>query len=246
MARNGVLVYQSAAGVRGVNDQRPIALDDIFRIYSMTKPVTAVAVMQLYEQGKFHLTDPVSKFVPELKDLDVYDDGVIRPARREMTMRHLLTHTAGFAYGLSEEHPVDKMYADAGIFAAEDLDEFVARLARLPLMFDPGEDWQYSVAVDVTGLVVQRLSGQPFDEYLRENIFEPLDMVDTSFSVPADKLHRWFRFTFSTRKRTRQRPWIGRRSVWALSSHVQGLQGHVRFRERHAPYRWRRSGFHTA
>ena len=165
-------------------------MDDIFRIYSMTKPITAVAVMQLYEQGKFHLADPVSKFVPESKDLNVYDDGVIRPAKREMTMRHLLTHTAGFAYGLSEDHPVDKMYADASIFAAEDLDEFVVRLARLPLMFDPGEDWQYSVAVDVTGLVVQRLSGQPFDEYLRENIFEPLDMVDTSFSVPPDKLHR--------------------------------------------------------
>ena len=190
VARNGVLVHQSAAGVKGVHDQRPIAMDDLFRIYSMTKPITAVAAMQLYEQGKFQTTDPVSKFVPELKDLNVYEDGLIRPVKREMTMRQLLNHTAGFSYGFDANNPVDKMYIEAGLWGAKDLDEFVIRLAKLPLMFEPGESWQYSVAVDVTGLVVQRLSGQPFDEYLREHIFDPLDMVDTSFSVPADKLHR--------------------------------------------------------
>lgn len=190
VSRNGVIVHQSTSGVRGVDDPRPIALDDIFRIYSMSKPITAVAAMQLYEQGKFQLTDPVSKYIPELKGLSVYDDGVIRPVEREMTMQQLLTHTAGFSYGFNPNNPVDRMYLDAKLWEAKNLVEFVERLAKLPLMFDPGDDWQYSVAVDVTGLVIQRLSGQRFDEYLHQHIFEPLDMVDTAFIVPPEKLDR--------------------------------------------------------
>ena len=202
VSRNGVIVYQNTSGVRGVDDPRPIAMDDIFRIYSMSKPITAVAAMQLYEQGKFQLTDPVSKYIPELNDLNVYDNGVIRPAKREMTMQQLLTHTAGFTYGFDPSHPVDKKYLDAKLWEAEDLNKFVERLAELPLMFDPGDDWQYSVAVDVTGLVVERLSGQPFDEYLHEHIFEPLDMVDTAFSVPPEKRERFLpNHVFDTNKK---------------------------------------------
>ncbi len=191
VARNDTVVYRNVSGVRGVEDRRPIGFDDIFRIYSMSKPVTAAAIMQLYEQGKFQLHDPVSKFVPELEGLKVYDQGVIRPAKSEMTMHQLLTHTAGFSYGFDTSNPVDKMYVDAQLWAAEDLDEFARRLASLPLKFDPGEGWEYSVAVDVTGLIVERLSGQPFDEYLQEHIFGPLGMVDTAFSVAADKRHRF-------------------------------------------------------
>ena len=191
VTRNGVIVHQSASGKKGVDDPRPMAMDDVFRIYSMTKPITAVAAMQLYEKGKFRLSDPVSRFVPELEELKVYDNGGLRPAKREMTIHHLLTHTAGFSYGFDSDLPVDRMYIGARLWEARDLDEFVVRLAKLPLMFDPGEEWQYSVAVDVTGLLVQRLAGQPFDEYLRTNIFEPLGMVDTSFRVPADKRHRF-------------------------------------------------------
>ncbi len=190
VARNDKIVYENRSGVRGVDDNQPIAMDDIFRIYSMSKPITAVAIMQLYEKGKFRLQDPVSEFVPELKELSVYDDGEIRPAKSEMTMHQLLTHTAGFSYGFDPGHPVDRMYLDAELWAAEDLDDFVKRLAPLPLKFDPGESWEYSLAVDVTGLIVERLSGQKFDEYLEEHIFNPLGMVDTAFSVPAGKKHR--------------------------------------------------------
>ena len=190
VARNGKLVHQSTTGVRGADDPRPMAMDDLFRIYSMSKPIAAVAAMQLYEQGKFQLNDPVSKYLPEMKDLMVYEDGKTRPARQEMTMQQLLSYTAGLSYGGDANHPVDKLYLDAKLFAAKNLEEFVMRLAKLPLMFDPGERWHYSVAADVTGLVVERLSGQSFDEYLNVHLFEPLDMVDTSFNVPADKLHR--------------------------------------------------------
>ena len=191
VARNGVIVHQSASGVRGSSDPRPIAMDDLFRIYSMSKPITAVAAMQLYERGMFQLTDPVSKFLPELQTLQVYDEDTVRPARREMTMHQLLTHTAGFSYGFDASHPVDQMYLDARLWQAKDLDDFVGRLAALPLLYEPGTDWEYSVAVDVTGLVVERLSGQPFDEYLRKHVFEPLDMIDTSFSVPPAKRQRF-------------------------------------------------------
>ena len=188
--RNGKIVHQSAAGVKGVNDPRPIAMDDLFRIYSMTKPITAAAAMQLYEQGKFQLTDPVSKFIPELKNLQVYRSGELVAVQREMTMQQLLNHTAGFSYGFDAANPVDKMYIDADLWAARDLDDFIARVAKLPLMFEPGERWHYSVAVDVTGAVVERLSGQRLDNYLAEHLFAPLDMRDTFFAVPADKADR--------------------------------------------------------
>lgn len=191
VTRNGVIVHENVSGVKGVDDPRPIEMDDIFRIYSMSKPITAVAAMQLYEQGRFQLSDPVSKHIPELENLSVYENGKIRPARSEMTVHQLLTHTAGFTYGFDPDNPVDQMYVEANLWEAKDLDEFIQRLAGLPLLFDPGEEWQYSVAVDVTGLLVERLSGQKFDEYLQEHIFEPLDMVDTSFVVPPEKKHRF-------------------------------------------------------
>ena len=193
VARNGKIVHFEAVGNKGVDDPRPLQKDDLFRIYSMTKPITAVAAMQLYEQGKFHLSDPVSKFVPELKDLTVLnEDGERVAVEREMTMQHLLTHTAGFSYGFNPEgDPVDKLYQEAQLWRSKDLDEFAENLAKLPLKFQPGAQWHYSVAVDVTGLVVQRISGQPFDEYLQEHIFDPLGMTDTSFNIPADKRSRF-------------------------------------------------------
>ena len=193
VARRGRIVHFEAVGNKGVDDKRPLAKDDLFRIYSMTKPITAVAAMQLYEQGGFHLSDPVSKYVPELKGLQVLnDDGGLEPVEREMTMQQLLTHTTGLSYGFDPQNdPVDKAYVGATLWASKDLDDFAARLAELPLKFHPGDKWHYSVAVDVTGLVVQRISGQSFDEYLAEHIFTPLQMVDTSFSVPEDKMDRF-------------------------------------------------------
>ena len=191
VVRNGKIVHQSASGMKHAGSDQPIEMDDLFRIYSMSKPITATAAMQLYEQGKFQLTDPVAKFVPELKDLKVMKDGRLVPAQQEMTMQQLLTHTAGLSYGFDANDPVDQAYQKADIWAAADLDEFARKVAELPLMYEPGEQWHYSIAVDVTGLVVQRLAGQPFDEYLAEHLFEPLDMVDTFFEVPEDKMDRF-------------------------------------------------------
>ena len=190
VARDGKIVHFEAVGQRGAEDDRPLTKDALFRIFSMTKPITAVAAMMLYEEGKFQLSDPVSKFVPEMAELSVLTDGELTPAENPMTMLHLLTHTGGLSYGFNPADPIDKQYNEAQIWTAEDLDEFAERIAKLPLVFEPGERWHYSVAVDITGLVVQRLSGMPFDAFLRERIFEPLGMDDTFFNVPEDKLHR--------------------------------------------------------
>ena len=191
IVRNGKMVHVSASGTKSTTDDRPIEMDDLFRIYSMSKPITAVAAMQLYEQGKFQMTDPVAKFIPELKNLQVLKNGKLVPAQKQMTMQQLLSHTAGLSYGFDRNDPVDQAYAQADIWASKDLDEFITKVAALPLKFEPGEQWHYSIAVDVTGLVVQRLSGQSFDAYLKENIFDPLDMKDTFFEVPLDKVDRF-------------------------------------------------------
>ena len=191
VARDGKIVHFEAVGSRGADDDRPMTKDALFRIYSMTKPITAVAAMMLYEEGKFQLSDPVEKFVPELADLNVLVDGETAPAENTMTMLHLLTHTGGLSYGFNPEDPVDQLYREKQILAAEDLDEFAALLSELPLAFEPGDRWHYSVAVDVTGLVVERLSGQSFDVFLKERIFEPLGMDDTFFNVPAEKMDRF-------------------------------------------------------
>ncbi len=193
VARRGKVVHFEAVGRRGVDDDRPLTKDALFRIYSMTKPITATAAMQLYEQGKFQLSDPVSKFVPELKGLTVLNgEGERVPVEREATMQHLLTHTAGYSYGFNPKgDPVDQEYVDANLWASKDLDDFATKVAKLPLKFQPGDQWHYSIAVDITGLVVERISGQPFDEYLEEHIFTPLGMEDTFFEVPQDKVDRF-------------------------------------------------------
>ena len=190
VARDGKIVHYEAVGERGAEDDRPMTKDALFRIFSMTKPITGVAAMMLYEEGKFQLSDPVSDFVPELKELNVLVDGELKPAENPMTMLHLLTHTGGLSYGFNPADPIDKQYNEAQIWASEDLDEFAERIGKLPLAFEPGARWHYSVAVDITGLVVQRLSGMPFDVFLKERIFDPLGMDDTFFNVPADKLER--------------------------------------------------------
>ena len=191
VARDGQVVHVSAVGQRGVEDDRPLPEDALFRIFSMTKPITAVAAMILYEEGRFQLGDPVSKFLPELAELDVLVDGERVPAENAMTMQQLLTHTAGFSYGFNPEDPVDKLYNESEVLRAKDLDEFIERLAALPLKYEPGTQWHYSVAVDVTGAVIERISGQPFGEFLQERLFDPLDMHDTFFRVPPDKMDRF-------------------------------------------------------
>ncbi len=191
--RNGEIVHYEAVGQRGANDSTAMKRDDLFRIYSMTKPITSVAAMQLYEQGKFQLSDPVTKFVPELKNLSVLnEDGTTRPAERTMTMHQLLMHTAGFSYGFHPHRdPIDRLYLAADLQKSADLEAFASNLAALPLRSEPGDVYHYSVAVDITGLVVQRLSGLPLDEYIDRHILKPLQMNDTFFEVPEDKRHRF-------------------------------------------------------
>jgi CubicO group peptidase (beta-lactamase class C family) len=191
--RNGEVVHYESTGKRGSDNDAAMEVDDLFRIYSMTKPVTSVAAMQLYEQGKFQLSDPVTKFVPELKNLDVLnEDGTTSPSERTITMHQLLMHTAGFSYGFHPlRDPIDKLYLAADLQKSTDLDAFASNLAALPLRSEPGEVYHYSVAVDITGLVVQRLSGLPLDEYIDRHILKPLLMNDTFFEVPSDKRHRF-------------------------------------------------------
>ena len=192
VARNGKIVYFDAKGYRGLDDPRSLEKDSLFRIYSMTKPITSVALMMLYEQGAFQMKDPVSKFIPELKNLTVMNSvGDIVPAEKIMTMQHLMTHTAGFSYGFNPYDPIDKLYIKAELVKATNLDDFVTRLAALPLRSEPGTKWHYSVAVDVMGLVVERISGIAFNVYLQQEIFEPLKMTDTFFSVPEEKRSRF-------------------------------------------------------
>ena len=191
--RNGKVIHYEAVGSRGANDSAPMQPDDLFRIYSMTKPITSVAAMQLYEQGKFQLSDPVSKFIPELRDLSVLnEDGTQSPATRQMTMHQLLMHTAGFSYGFHPDRdPIDRLYIKADLQKSNDLDAFAANLATLPLRSEPGDIYHYSIAVDITGLVVQRLSGLPLDEYIDKYILQPLKMNDTFFEIPPAERHRF-------------------------------------------------------
>lgn len=191
--RDGKVIHYSAHGTKGAGDKTTLQKDDLFRIYSMTKPITAVAAMQLYEQGKFQLSDPVAKFIPELRDVKVLNPkGQLEDQKAPMTMHQLLTHTTGLSYGFAADIDlVDQAYLGADIWAAKDLDQFVLRVAKLPLKFQPGSQYHYSIAVDITGLIVQRLSGMPFDEYLKENVFEPLGMEDTFFEVPENKMARF-------------------------------------------------------
>jgi len=193
VARDGKLVHFEAVGNKGADDPRPLEKDDLFRIYSMTKPITATAAMQLYEQGKFHMNDPVHKFIPEFKDLTVLnEDGEQVAVKNHMTMQQLLSHTTGLSYGFDPVNdPVDKLYVEAKLWEHENLDALMQTVSKLPLKFEPGSAWHYSIAVDVTGAVIERISGQSFDEYLEEHIFDPLDMDDTFFQLPAEKKSRF-------------------------------------------------------
>ena len=183
---------------------RPMALDSLFRIYSMSKPITGVAMMQLFEQGKWRLDDPITKYAPELaglKELTRDKDGtvvmdaggkpVLTPPRQPATMRQLMSHTAGFGYGLSGEDPVNKAFRDERVLASRDLDEMMQKIAGIPLLYEPGTKWSYSVAVDIQGYLVQKLSGEKFGEYLKKHVTGPIEMTDTAFYVTPDRKARF-------------------------------------------------------
>jgi CubicO group peptidase (beta-lactamase class C family) len=196
--RHGKVVHFNAAGQLDVRKTDAMQKDSLFRIYSMSKPVTGVAMMMLYEEGKWQLNDPVSRYIPEFARLKVYtgknDDGSpkLEDAKRSMTMRELMTHTAGLGYVLSPINPVDKMIIDGNVLnAAAPLQSMIDGLAKIPLLAQPGTRWSYSIAVDVQGYLIEKFSGQPFGEFARKRIFEPLGMKDTAFYVPKEKMARF-------------------------------------------------------
>ncbi len=201
IARRGKIAYQETFGMADVEAGRPMRLDTIHRIYSMTKPITSVAVMMLYEEGKFQLNDPVAKYLPEFAKMKVGIEEKdsqtgkptlkTAPAKRPVTVRDLLRHTAGLTYGFFGDTLVDQEYRKARILSDLNLAEFVTHLTQLPLLNEPGTRWHYSVSVDVLGRLVEVLSGKSFDQFLQERIFTALDMRDTGFYVPADKKDRF-------------------------------------------------------
>ncbi|HEX3918536.1 MAG TPA: serine hydrolase domain-containing protein [Caulobacteraceae bacterium] len=206
VARHGHLAYFRSFGQMDRERGKAMADDAIFRIYSMSKPITSVALMQLYERGYFQLNDPVSRFFPAWKDHKVWVSGrgadmQVEDPKQPLSMRHMLSHTGGLTYGSQlaalgapdSGHPVDAAYNEVGVRRGrgETLMEFMDKLAKVPLRYQPGERWMYSLSTDVCGALVEKISGQRFDRYLAEHIFGPLGMKDTSFVVAADKVDRF-------------------------------------------------------
>jgi len=203
IARNGKIVYHKAFGTANAATGRAQHEDDIFRIASQTKAITATAVMMLWEEGRFQLDDPISKYIPEFKNPQVLqsfryaDTGfTTRPANKEITIRHLLTHTSGIGYGaIDGDERMKLLYQKAGttdLFTTEDVSigDIVKKLAKLPLHHDPGEKFTYSMGLDVLGYFVEVISGMSFDRFLRERLFDPLGMDDTWFYLPGNKADR--------------------------------------------------------
>ncbi len=206
VCRRGEIVHTGMSGMMDIERGKPMAEDAIFRIYSMTKPITAVALMMLVEEGKLGLEDDVHTHIPSFKDLRVYASGLpslventegqflTTAPKRRMKVVDLVTHTSGLTYGFMMRTSVDGAYRRQKIGDLQTpggLDGFIEQLSKLPLDFSPGEHWNYSVSIDVMGYLVQKLSGMSFGEFLRTRIFEPLGMVDTGFSVPPSKLDRF-------------------------------------------------------
>lgn len=196
--RKGKVVHLGKFGMMDIEAGKRMQEDALFRIYSMTKPIVSVALMMLYEEGRFSLNDPVSKFIPAFSKTKVYAGltplgSKLVDQDPEITLHHLLTHTAGLTYGWFFDSPVEDLYREIlpNIFLrTQTLEEVVDRIAELPLVFQPGTQWRYSYATDVLGLVVQVVANMPLANFLEEKIFKPLDMTDTAFHVPAEKLDR--------------------------------------------------------
>ena len=195
VTRRGEVAYRENHGFRDLESRLPIEDDTVFRIYSMTKPITSVAAMMLFEEGRFELTDPIAKYIPAFADMRVYEGGpalkpVTRPAAGPIRVQHLLNHTSGLTYGFHHIHVQDEIYRNAGfewgVPKGHTLEQAVADWAKLPLRFDPGTRWNYSVATDVLGRLVEVVSGQSLAEFFQQRIFEPLGMKDTSFTLRGD------------------------------------------------------------
>ena len=200
VSRRGQTVHSSTYGLRDIESGLPFEDDTVVRMFSMTKPITSVAAMILHEEGAFSLKEPISTYIPEFADTPVYRSGsfvspVLEPQTEPIRIWHLLTHTSGLTYGFHNTHPVDALYRDAGFAwgnpAGLDLAGCCAKWAELPLVFQPGSEWNYGVSTDVLGRVIEVASGQPLDVFLKERIFDPLGMTETDFWVPAERADRF-------------------------------------------------------
>ena len=195
VSRKGEVAYLDSIGFMDRENAKPMQEDSIFRIYSMSKAITSIAIMQLFEKSKFRLDDPVHWYIPSWKNLRVYQSGIYpnfltsRP-KRHMTIRDLLTHMSGLTYDFMYKSNIDAAYRKTKVQQAGSLEEFAEILSTLPLEFSPGDKWNYSVSTDVLGYLVEVMSGMKLEEYFKEYIFEPLEMTDTSFSCPEEKLDR--------------------------------------------------------
>jgi CubicO group peptidase (beta-lactamase class C family) len=190
LVRHGKIVDFHMRGRRSLTTNSKLTRDTIFRMYSQTKPMTGVAMMILYEKGLWKLDDPITKFIPEFAHLKVYNGNdangnpVIVDAGRPPNMRELMTHTAGFGYGLVKGNPVDNEFRTDKVLRADGLHDMIQKIAKIPLLYQPGTNWSYSVAVDIQGYIVEKLSGQTFGAFMAENIWKPLGMKDTGFQTP--------------------------------------------------------------
>lgn len=193
-------IYYYENGFIDVKGNRPLNRDSIFRIYSMTKPITSISIMMLFEQGKLNITDEVEKFIPEWSELSVYQSGsfeslITEPLKRKMTIKDLLMHRSGLTYDFEETSFVQKIYLKEEIKIARSkeklsADEYIRKLADIPLAFSPGEFFNYSISTDILGFIIERISNMSLEEYFKKNIFEPLEMEDTFFQIPKEKIDR--------------------------------------------------------
>ena len=196
LVKDGKVAQYGQYGLRDVETGTVTQPGTIYRIYSMSKPITGVALMQLYQQGKFELDDPITDYIPEFSDLKVLagenEDGspILEDLERPATMRELMSHTAGFAYGLGGQDYANQQFREQEILRSPDMATFIDRVAGVPLLYQPGEQWYYSAAVDIQGYLVEKFSGMPFGEYLSANLFGPLNMDDTGFFVPEEEYTR--------------------------------------------------------
>lgn len=189
--RNGKLVHFDSYGYANLEEKKIVDAQSIFRIFSMTKPIVSVALMQLYEQGKFKLEDPLYKYLPAFKEMQIYTDSTLIPAQNPIRIIDLLRHTSGFSYGRTPHAELNQIYAEANLYSSQNNKEFVAKLSKLPLSFEPGTDWQYGLSTNICGHLVEVFSGKSLKNYVKDHIFTPLDMNNTYFQLPKEQIEHF-------------------------------------------------------
>lgn len=199
--KDNKLVHFNTYGYANIETKKPLDNESIFRIFSMTKPIVTVALMQLYEEGKFKLKDPLYKYLPMFKTMYAYTNGEKQLAKRPILVIDLLRHTSGFGYGRGDNQELNELYRNSGLWSATTNKEFAEQLSKLPLTFEPGTDWHYGVSTNICGYLVEVLSGKSLDNYLKDCILKPLEMNDTHFQLPKEKIKKFtvgYRWTNET------------------------------------------------